>query len=84
LLALECVGIHAAHRATRFEALEPVRQGVRRCFGAFGKGIARGLAVCPDHGSQYVSDHFQTELCFLGVESSPPRALAAPSASSAP
>jgi putative transposase len=33
----ECVGIHAARRATRFEALEPIRQGVRRCFGAFGK-----------------------------------------------
>src|SRR3982751_4147878 len=26
----ECVGIHAARRATRFEALEPIRQGVRR------------------------------------------------------
>src|SRR4051794_41594068 len=26
----ECVGIHASSRATRFEALEPIRQGVRR------------------------------------------------------
>ena len=26
----ECVGIHAARRATRFEAPEPIRQGVRR------------------------------------------------------
>jgi putative transposase len=25
----ECLGIHAARRATRFEALEPLRQGVR-------------------------------------------------------
>ena len=25
----ECVGIHAARRATRFEALEPIRQGVQ-------------------------------------------------------
>src|SRR4051794_8873222 len=41
----ECVGIHAARRATRFEALEPIRQGVRRCFGAFAKEIARGLAM---------------------------------------
>lgn len=30
----ECVGIHAARRATRFEALEPIRQGVRHSFGA--------------------------------------------------
>ena len=67
----ECVGIHAARRATRFEALEPIRQGVRRCFGGFGPGIARGLAVRHDHGSQYMSDAFQQELAFLGVESSP-------------
>jgi transposase InsO family protein len=67
----ECVGIHAARRATRFEALEPIRQGVRRCFGAFSKDVARGLSVRHDHGSQYMSDHFQKELAFLGAESSP-------------
>jgi putative transposase len=67
----ECVGIHAALRATRFEALEPIRQGVRRCFGDFAKGIAAGLAVRHDHGSQYMSDAFQKELRFLGIDSSP-------------
>ena len=67
----ECVGIHAARRATRFEALEPIRQGVRHHFGAFAKGIGRGLAVRHDHGSQYMSDAFQQELAFLGIESSP-------------
>ncbi len=67
----ECVGIHAAQRATRFEALEPIRQGVRERFGAFAKDAARGLAVRHDHGSQYVSNVFQAELTFLGIESSP-------------
>src|SRR4051812_36140971 len=67
----ECVGIHASSRATRFEALEPVRQGVRRHFGGFAKDIARGLAMRHDHGSQYMSDHFQKEMAFLGIESSP-------------
>ena len=67
----ECVGIHAALRATRFEALEPIRQGVRRHFGGFAEGVARGLAVRHDHGSQYMSDAFQRELRFLGIESSP-------------
>jgi putative transposase len=67
----ECVGIHAHARATRFEALEPIRQGVRRYFGGFAKDIAAGLAVRHDHGSQYMSDHFQKELAFLGIESSP-------------
>jgi len=66
-----CVGIHAARRGTRFEALEPLRQGVRRHFGAIGKDVARGLAVRHDHGSQYMSDTFQTEMRFLGIQSSP-------------
>ncbi len=63
----ECAGIHAAARATRFEALEPIRQGVRRYFGAFAKDVARGLSVRHDHGSQYMSDHFQKELAFPGA-----------------
>ena len=67
----ECVGIHAVKRATRFEALEPLRQGVREHFGAFGPQVAAGLRIPHDHGSQYMSDHFQQELRFLGMESSP-------------
>src|SRR3954447_10195558 len=38
----ECVGIHASGRADRFEALEPVKQGVRKHFGSFAKGAASG------------------------------------------
>lgn len=67
----ECVGIHAVKRATRFEALEPLRQGVREHFGAFGPKVAAGLRIRHDHGSQYMSDHFQEELRFLGMVSSP-------------
>ena len=67
----ECVGVHAHSRATRFEALEPIRQGLRRRFGGFAKGIALGLSVRHDHGSQYMSDYFQKEIGFLGIESSP-------------
>ncbi len=67
----ECVGIHASRSADRFEALEPVRQAVRERFGAFAKDIAGGLALRHDHGSQYVSHHFQTEIRFLGIASSP-------------
>ena len=69
--SMECVGIHVAKRGTRFEALEPIRQGMREYFGAFGKGVAAGLALRHDHGSQYVSDVFQEEVRFLGITSSP-------------
>ncbi len=67
----EIVGIHAAKKGNRFAALEPIRQGVRECFGGFERGVADGLAVRHDHGSQYMSHHFQDELRFLGIRSSP-------------
>jgi putative transposase len=67
----ECLGIHVAKRATRFEALEPIRQAVRFAFGAFGESIAHGLKLRHDHGSQFVADDFQRELAFLGIASSP-------------
>jgi transposase InsO family protein len=63
--------VHAAKRATRYQALKPLRQGVRRCFGSIAESVATGLTVRHDHGSQYVSDAFQAELAFLGIESSP-------------
>jgi putative transposase len=67
----ECVGIHAALRGTRHEALEPVRQGVTARFGAIGKDIAAGLSLRHDHGSQYMSHDFQSEIRWLGIASSP-------------
>src|ERR671926_1789928 len=67
----ECMGIQAARRGTRFEALEPLRQGIRAHFGAYGEQVAAGLALRHDHGSQFMSDHFQAELRFLGIASSP-------------
>ena len=68
----EVVGIHAARSANRFEALEPVRQGVHRCFGAIAPGVARGLKLRHDHGSNYMSGDFQDEIECLGIEASPP------------
>lgn len=67
----ESVGIHAAKSGNRFEALEPIRQAVRDRFGRFDAGVATGLALRHDHGSQYLADDFQNELAFLGIQSSP-------------
>lgn len=67
----DCVGIHAARPGTRFEALEPLRQGIREHLGRYSTGVGQGLALRHDHGSQFLSDHFQDELRFLGIESSP-------------
>ncbi len=67
----ECIGLHAAKSGSRFEALEPVRQGVRERFGSIGKGVANGLRLRHDHGSNYLADDFQQEIDFFGIESSP-------------
>ena len=62
---------HAARSANRFEALEPIRQGVHRCFGAIAPDVARGLKLRHDHGSGYMSGDFQDEIECLGIEASP-------------
>lgn len=67
----ECVGIHVVKRAVRFEALEPIRQGMHEYFGGFSPGVAAGLRLRHDHGSVYLSDDFQQEVRFLGIEPSP-------------
>lgn len=67
----ECMGVHASARATRHDALEPIRQAVLSSFGVVGKGVARDLKIRHDHGSQYMSADFQNEIRFLGTQSSP-------------
>ncbi len=67
----ECVGIHAATHGDRFEALEPLRQGVRDHFGGLAPATATGLALRHDHGSVHLSADVQAEARFLGMTSSP-------------
>ena len=67
----EVAGIHASRSGNRFEALEPVRQGVQRHFGNIGPGVAVGLKLRHDHGSNYMSGDFQAEIKCLGITSSP-------------
>ena len=65
------VELFIAKRGTRFEALEPLRQGIVDHFGALAKKAAEGLTIRHDHGSQFISNTYQKELRFLGIKSSP-------------
>ncbi|MBM3599043.1 MAG: transposase family protein, partial [Alphaproteobacteria bacterium] len=67
----ELVGTHASSSASRWEALEPIRQGVAKHFGAVKENVAAGLILRHDNGSNYLADDFQDEIEFLGIESSP-------------
>ncbi len=66
----ECVGIHASKSGDRFEAMEPIRQGIKKFYGSLTAKIAAGLALRSDHGCQYTSDHFQMELRHFGIRQS--------------
>lgn len=66
----DLVGVHAARPGTRFEALEPIHQGIREHYGALAPAIADGLTLRHDNAPQYISDYFQQEMVFLGMEPS--------------
>ena len=70
--ATACIGLHAAKRGTRFEALEPIRQGIRARFGGIGDGVARRLRLRqrPSGRTTWPTIVQQAVACF-GIESSP-------------
>jgi putative transposase len=45
------VGTHASSSTSRWEALEPIRQGVAKHFGSVKENIAAGLILRHDPGS---------------------------------
>lgn len=69
----EILGHHEVKKGNRFAAMEPLREAVRKEYGATGEGVCRGagLFLRADHGSQYDSNDFQREIKFLGLEYSP-------------
>lgn len=64
-------GIHAASCGNRYEALEPIRQVLRACFGEIEQGVAAGLGLHHGRGTQYMSRAFQAHFDFVGIESTP-------------
>ena len=66
----ECVGWHVVKHGTRYAALEPIARGLHSIFGGVQAGVARGLSLRMDHGSQYLSDHFLKQCRFWGIQPS--------------
>jgi len=63
----ECVGWHVCKVGSRFAALEPISQGLERIYGSVEADVAHGLSLRMDHGSQYLSDHFQKQIRYWGI-----------------
>jgi transposase InsO family protein len=62
----ECLGHHVCKLGNRFAAYEPIAQAVQRVFGGSSAGVARGIELRHDHGSQYLTDYFQGQSRFHG------------------
>ena len=63
----ECVGWHVSKRGDRYAALEPVSMGLTDIYGSVEAGVARGLSLRMDHGTQYLADHFQNQIRYWGI-----------------
>jgi hypothetical protein len=61
----ECVGLHAARHGDRFEALEPVRQGVRDHFGVLSPRSLTGSRSGTTTGASISVPTFRPRLRFL-------------------
>ena len=63
----ECVGWHVCKIGNRYNALEPISMGLKQIFGSVAAGVARGLSIRMDHGTQYTSDHFLNQVKYWGA-----------------
>lgn len=64
----EIVGWNAVKIGDRFEATRSVQNAVQMRFGSLEKGIASGLEIRCDLGSQYTSDFFMNSMKHLGID----------------
>lgn len=67
----ECVGIHVSKRGDRFAALEPIKSALQSLYGRVAPGVVRGLSLRTDHGCQYTSEDFTTQIRSWGISHSP-------------
>jgi transposase InsO family protein len=66
----ECVGWHVAKVGDRFAALQPLAMGILEHFGSVKSGVAAGLAIRADHGTQYTSEDFMEQAKAWGAHMS--------------
>jgi transposase InsO family protein len=63
----EGLGWHVAKHGNRYAAAEALTLAVSRVFGYVGADAARGVSLRHDHGSPFMSEHFQNQLRFFGM-----------------
>jgi len=66
----ECIRWQVAKYGNRYAALEPISMGLGDVYGDTQAGVARGLPLRLDHGTQYLSDHFLNQTKYWGINAS--------------
>src|SRR6266540_6519935 len=63
----EGLGWHVAKHGNRYAAAEALALAVSQVFGSVRPDAARGVLLRHDHGSPFMSEHFQNQLTFFGM-----------------
>ena len=63
----ECLGWNVCKIGNRFQAAQPIGMAIQKIFDSVCQDVARGIALRMDHGTQYLSDHFLTQIRFWGL-----------------
>ena len=63
----EGLGWHVAKHGNRYAAAEALALAVKQVFGSVQADAARGVLLRHDHGSPFMSEHFQNQLGFFGM-----------------
>ncbi len=66
----ECVGWHVCKKGDRFASAQPISMGLARLYGSTAAGVARGLSLRMDHGTQYLSKYFTKQIAYWGIRPS--------------
>ena len=67
----EWIGTPASSSASRWDALEPVRQGITQPFGGVGPDVAKAPTLRHHHGTKGMSDDFRDGIECFGMLGSP-------------
>jgi putative transposase len=63
----ECLGWHVTKKGDRFAAIEALTQAIENVFEKSQQGVARGLKLRVDHGSQFLSEGFMNQAHHWGI-----------------
>lgn len=63
----ECLGWNITKKGDRFAVMEALNQAIESQYEMTDRGVARGLSLRSDHGSQFKSDEYRDRLVYFGV-----------------